>query len=170
MGCKDSYLLHLYNSFHWQGSSVKSLTAALEPYQYILSMPFWDSEVVSFCERMPESWGRGLELRPTKYPLKWYLENRVDYPMHLQRGPHSYLYDVDSGFSHDEEWFFHSAFTPWYRELLREGKYLELLSEEAFDLDHIDRLVNKFINNEEISVGERKDLENLLALVQVGWY
>ena len=44
---------------------------------------------------MSENWGRGLDLNPTKYPLKCMLKNDVDYPLHLQVGPHSYLYDID---------------------------------------------------------------------------
>ena len=38
-------------------------------------LPFWDNRIQSFLSAMPESWGRGLELKPTKYPLKWTLQN-----------------------------------------------------------------------------------------------
>ena len=54
--------------------------------------------IIKFLNEMPESWGRGLELKPTKYPLKWMLENCINYPMELQTGPHSYLYDINPSF------------------------------------------------------------------------
>ena len=52
---------------------------------------------------MQEDWGRGLEMKPTKFPLKWALENEIDYPIKFQKGPHSYLYDVDPSFNHISE-------------------------------------------------------------------
>ncbi len=64
---------------------------------------------------MPESWGRGLDLKPTKYPLKWMLEHCIDYPLHLQVGPHLYLYDVDPTFSHSAKFMYGSAFTPYIK-------------------------------------------------------
>jgi hypothetical protein len=48
---------------------------------------------------MPTCFGRGLELLPAKYPLKWTLEKRTKYPFYIQEGPHSYLYDDNQSIS-----------------------------------------------------------------------
>ena len=33
-------------------------------------LPFLDQKVIGFLSEMPESWGRGLEINNTKFPLK----------------------------------------------------------------------------------------------------
>jgi hypothetical protein len=58
---------------------------------------------------MPEDWGRGLDLNPTKYPLKKMLKDKIDYPYDYQKGAHSYTYDVDHSFSHAQEVYCYSA-------------------------------------------------------------
>ena len=78
-------------------------------------MPFYDSRLQEFLACMPEDWGRGLDfLIPRSIHLSGCLKNQIDYPMHLQVGPHSYLYDVDHSFSHAVEFANHSAFTPCF--------------------------------------------------------
>ena len=69
--------LDLYNSFHWQGSTVATLNHAVESHGLVCALPFHDTMLIDFLSHMPESWGRGLELKPTKYPLKWMLENKL---------------------------------------------------------------------------------------------
>ena len=101
---------HLYNSFHWQGATVSSLCFSADKYGFEMNLPFYDSRIHSFLSKMPENWGRGLDLSPPKYPLKWTLQNRLDYPIHLQKGPHSYLYDIDPNFSHAGEFIYSSSF------------------------------------------------------------
>ena len=66
-------------------------------------LPFLDIKLIDFLSIMPESWGRGLDINNTKYPLKWVLNNKIDYPIELQNGPHSYIYDIDPDFSHVSE-------------------------------------------------------------------
>ena len=94
-----AWYLHLYNSFHWQGATVATLEHTAEAHGLRCVVPFHDSALIDFLSAMPESWGRGLDLNPTKYPLKWMLRNRIDYPNHLQVGPHSYTYDVNPNFT-----------------------------------------------------------------------
>ena len=161
--------LHLYNSFHWQGGTVITLANIAEYYGLQMNLPFYDSRMQEFLSAMPESWGRGLELRPTKYPLKWMLENCIDYPMHLQVGPHSYLYDVDPNFNHAAEFIYRSSFAPFIKECLSKGTYRQLLSPEVFDMAYFDKIVDNYLNGKEV-VAERNSLAALTFILMSGVY
>ena len=160
--------LKLYNSFHWQGSTVSTLEHACMAQGLICALPFHDTNLIEFLSYMPEDWGRGLELKPTKYPLKWMLENKIDYPMHMQTGPHSYTYDVDPNFTHLGEILNHSSFSHLVRENLLKEPYNSFLSSDYFDLKYINKLSNKFINGEEIMGSEQSDLANIALQGMLG--
>lgn len=165
-----AWFLRLYNSFHWQGSTARMFGTRLALEGRKARLPYWDSRLQSFLSRMPEDWGRGLELRPTKYPLKWTLANRVDYPMELQTGPHSYLYDVNPRFNHASEVLFASRLAPHFKSLLKDRPYEQILSRETFDLDYLARLVKDYRAGVEFGGQERNDLMSLTVLSLVGWY
>jgi len=165
-----AWYLRLYNSFHWQGSTVATiaLTAGLEGLR--MELPFWDSRLMSFLSSMPESWGRGLDLHPTKYPLKWMLKNKIDYPYHLQVGPHSYLYDVNPKFSLAAETMYASAFAPYLAKALKARTYRDVLSSEWFDVPYFDGVVDRYLAGTEAEGGELNDLTLLCWLSAVGVY
>lgn len=165
-----SWYLYLYSSFHWQCATVATLPLTAQAYGFEMQLPFYDSRLQEFLASMPESWGRGLDLNPTKYPLKWMLKNRIDYPMHLQVGPHSYLYDVDHTFSHAVEMGNHSALTPVFRELLSNHPYREILSQEVFNLDYVDSIVDRYVSGEEITSSDLNTLFPFCFLSLIGWY
>jgi len=165
-----SWYLHLYSSFHWQGATVASLPLTAQVYGFDMQLPFYDSRLQEFLAAMPESWGRGLDLNPTKHPLKWMLKNRIDYPMHLQVGPHSYLYDVDHTFSHAVEICNHSALTSVFRELLFDHTYREILSSEVFNLDYVDSIVDCYVSGKEITGTELNVLFPFCFFALIDWY
>ena len=156
--------LDLYHSFHWQGATVAVLDHTLEANGLTGALPFKDSELLNFLSQMPEDWGRGLELKPTKYPLKWMLENKLDYPMELQKGPHSYTYDVDRNFTHLGELVNRSALSGLFKDNLKQRNYEAFLSDTYFDLDYVDQLVKKYCSDIEIIGAEQIDLANLALL------
>jgi hypothetical protein len=165
-----SWYMHLYNSFHWQGSTVTTIAATGEALGLRMALPFWDTRLHDFLSTMPETFGRGLDLNPTKYPLKWTLRHRVDYPMHLQTGPHSYLYDVDPTFSHAAETLYRSAFATYFKERLRPRAYRKLFGQEFFDVGRMDALVDRYLAGEELQGGDMGDLVTLCWLSAAGWY
>ena len=164
------WYLRLYNSFHWQGSTVVTLPLTAEDRGLRAALPFWDAEVQDFLAAMPESWGRGLDFNRTKYPLKWMLQHRVNYPYHLQAGPHSYLYDVDHSFSHAAELLYASSFMPFFQQRLKSHSYRDRLSSEWFDLDYVDRLVRDYTNGHVAAGPEMGDLTSLCLMTMADWF
>jgi len=160
--------LDLYNSFHWQGSTVATLDHSLAAHDMGCALPFHDSKVIEFLSNMPESWGRGLELKPTKYPLKWMLANKIDYPMEMQSGAHSYTYDVDPSFTHVGEWINHSSLNGLFKEALAGGSHHNILASSHFNHQYIDGLVSKYCKGEEILGSEQGDLLNIAMQALMG--
>jgi hypothetical protein len=158
---------HLYNSFHWQGSTVKGIEATAKHNEINTHLPFWDSRLQDFLSSTPETWGRGLDLNPTKFPLKWTLENRIDnYPFELQIGPHSYTYDVEHNFNHNSELIHHSSYTPIFKDILRTRNYQSDLDESLFDLNYVNQFVDSYLNGVELE-GKERDYLFTLSLMQL---
>jgi hypothetical protein len=163
--------LHLYNSFHWQGATVSTLEHTAELHGLRCVLPFHDGGVIEFLSAMPESWGRGLDLKPTKYPLKWMLRNRIDYPHHLQTGPHSYTYDVDPNFTLIGEILHASSFKPVFTDALREGRFVASLDPGMFDRSYIDNeVIQPFLSGAELRGQEMNDLAALAMHATIGIY
>jgi hypothetical protein len=163
-----SWYLHLYSSFHWQGSTVATLPLTAEAYGLSAALPFYDCDLLNVLARMPETAGRALDLHPTKYPLKWTLSNRLRYPMHLQEGPHSYLYDVDPTFSHSAELLYGSDLGRVFRDGLRTRSYEGWLSGDVFDLDYVNGVVSRYLEGSEVRGPETNDLMALSLVAMVG--
>ena len=119
----------MYNSFHWQGGTVATLEHTCESFGLKCRLPFLDKGVIDFLSQMPESWGRGLDINNTKYPLKWMLTNKIDYPIDYQSGPHSYLYDINPTFSHTDEIVNASSFKKLFKDAFQQKNYLDSFSE-----------------------------------------
>lgn len=165
-----SWLIYLYNSFYWQGSNVRSFGIRYHENGTRLKLPYWDGQIHEILSSMPEYCGRGLDLNPTKYPLKWALKNKINYPMHLQVGPHSYLYDVNPEFNLANETLFASKLSDYFKNILRGKPYKSILSEEFFNLKYIDRLVDDYLDGVEFGGSRRNDLTSLVIFCLVGWY
>ena len=162
-----SHYLHLYHSFHWQGGTVATLEHACEACGLKCRMPFLDKALIDFLSQMPESWGRGLDINNTKYPLKWMLTNRIDYPMHYQEGPHSYLYDVNPSFSHADEVVNASSLTSFYRNTLANIDFIDLFDPEYFDTDYIKKIVDDYTSGENVFGQELVDLLSIANLISL---
>jgi hypothetical protein len=165
-----SWYLHLYNSFHWQGATVAPLALTGEAFGLRMALPFWDTRLQESLAAMPEGAGRGLDLNPTKYPLKWTLRNRLDYPFHLQVGPHSYLYDVDPSFSHTAEIVYGSSFRPVFEDALRARPHRSVLDASLFDMAYVEGSIDRYLRGEEVRGAELSDLLTLAVTAVVGWY
>ena len=74
----------------------------------------------------------------------------MDYPFHLQVGPHSYLYDVDISFNHNVELMYNSAFKKIFQEKLKSKKFLKILDDKYFDLKYINSISSKYLNMKKV--------------------
>ncbi|MEK6704710.1 MAG: hypothetical protein AABZ06_02895 [Bdellovibrionota bacterium] len=93
-----SCLTWLYEHFHIQGFEKGAVTAGLRGSGIRPCFPFYDLRMVRFLEKMPESWGRGLEWRLTKYPLKHYGREKLKVPYDIiESGVHSYISETEEG-------------------------------------------------------------------------
>jgi hypothetical protein len=153
--------LHLYNSFHWQGSTVNSIEISGDYFGLEAFNPFHDRELIKLLQQMPEGYGRGLDFHPTKFPLKWTLEKVLNYDVSLNHGLHSYLYDEDPNFSHAEELLFHSALVPLFKSALLSSKLIGKLSVNLFDVNYIKNLQDSYVSGQRI---DSKNYSDLLSL------
>jgi len=165
-----AWYLQLYNSFHWQGSTVATIALMADLHGLRVEMPFWDHGVQDFLASMPESWGRGLDFNHTKHPLKWMLKHKIDYPYHLQVGPHSYLYDVNPQFSLGAEVLYASSFAPYLAQAMRDRAYGRMFSSDMFDTGYIDGVVDRYLAGHHAEGGELSDVILLCWLSVVGAY
>lgn len=156
-----STYIHLYNYFHWQGSTVNTLENISDYFGLKCEMPFLDSKILEILSIMPEKYGRGLDFKNTKYPLKWFLKNKINYPYELQSGPHSYTYDVNPTFTHPAEVLYGSAFKKEFKKILKNKKFLKILDQEHFNKKYINRIINQYINNKEL---KGNDMINLFSI------
>lgn len=163
-----SIIIHLYNIFHWQGSTVKVIGKSLERYNKTIKLPFWDTGIQKFLSQMPESWGRGLDFNKTKFPLKWSLENKTNYPMHLQKGPHSYLYDSNPGFSHLAEILHGKKLNGYFKEKINTKMLEASLNDEYFNIGYIKNLITDYFKNKELSGQRLVDMGSIIlfSLIQ----
>lgn len=165
-----SCLLNLYNSFHWQGGTVKGFTNASNYYSLSSEMPFWDTRLFDFLSKMPEHWGRGLDFNPTKYPLKWTLNNKIKYPIDYQVGPHSYLYDIDPNWNADVDIIYGSYLSSYFKKILKERSYLKIMDKKYFNHNYINKIVDDYCSNKKNNPAEITDIKNLISLSLIGWY
>ena len=90
-----SAYIYLYNSFHWQAGTVSTMYELPEHQNLKMTMPYWNPVLHNYLSVMPENWGRGLETKTLKYPLKENLSKNFNIMNVLNLGPHSYQYDVN---------------------------------------------------------------------------
>jgi hypothetical protein len=165
-----SWYLQLYNSFHWQGSTVSTVQKMGDLFGTKAHNPYWAASIQDFLHAMPESWGRGLDLTHTKYPLKRMLREKLGFPMDLHVGPHSYTYDVDPTFNHSFELMYHSTIGTLAREILASKPYHQVMSPEWFDMAYVDGIVDGYLKGTEHRGAALNDLVSVWLLCQTGWF
>lgn len=165
------WYIHLYHSFHSQGSTVNLHKYSMTRNGHDWRSPFNDYRLIELLSKAPQSWGRGLEINNTKFPLKWVARNKIRFPYEtLDEGPHSYLYDVMEGFSLLAEITYRSGVTGFFKETLASKPYRRIMSDSHFDLAYLDGLVEDFLAGNETKGADFTNLSSLIALCVTGWY
>ncbi|MBL0059168.1 MAG: hypothetical protein IPP35_08695 [Elusimicrobia bacterium] len=166
-----SWIIYLYHSMHSQGSTVNVQKHAMAMNGHGWRSPFNDLRLIQLLSQAPESWGRGLDLHHTKYPLKWLLKNRLKFPYELlETGPHSYLYDVLEGFSLTEEIVYRSGVSEFFRQTLHSKPYRGLLDDRTFNVKYLDSIADAYLQKKETKGQDFNNLVSLITLCMTGWY
>jgi len=165
-----SSLIWIYKLFHFQGPTFKMLSETAGCHGFKMAIPFLDSNVAAFLEKMPADWGRGLEFRKTKYPIKALAAKR-NFPYKLvDSGIHSFPSEVDPSLKDETyHFYFNSPATNYFKEKLLSRKYKEILNEEYFNLPFIEKEVDAFLSGKMTAVSEPDSLMRLINLVSIGW-
>jgi len=162
----DTYL-NIYPSFHWQSSNVACLEAAGSENGIYVRLPFQDYDLISYISSSPESWGKGLDLNPVKYPLKRFLEEKMKFPMEIGLGPHSYIYDTRPNFSILGEYIHATNLTSEFKKSLLDKSILDIFDEKYFNKKILTKVVRNFLNGKE-QFGS--DLTNLSKVVELSFH
>ena len=160
-----SSIIHLYNVFHWNSGTVQCCLRSSEVLGIKSSTPFWDSNLIKFFSEMPENWGRGLDIRNTKYALKNFLNNDIDYPTSLQKGPHSYIYDVDPSWSADLDILYHSYLRNLFVKKLKNTNLKKFFKSNIFNIKYIEHLKKKYFQKKYVFGTDLLTLKNLIIFL-----
>jgi hypothetical protein len=171
------WLLQMYRHFHFHSYQIGVTQVALKPHSLHCAMPFLDSEMLEYMYEMPEDWGRGLELRTTKYPLRHLAEHKWRMPLDvlMEKGPHSYIAEADRRWSYAGgswniycEIMFRSAFKPYFRSVLGAAKLESVFDEEFFSVKPMKDAIQRYVGGEE-NPAEVSLLFRLALLFSIGF-
>ena len=77
---------------------------------------------------------------------------------------------MDPSFNHVSEILFGSKLSELYKKKIKEASIQNILSEEYFNLEYINKLINEYTSGKEIYGQERTDLMAIGTLSLIGWY
>ena len=137
-----SSYLYLYNKFHWQGSTVRPAYHISSEFDSDFINLFWNKNTQKMLSKMPEHFGRGLELKPTKFPEKAILKKEID-TNKLNVGPHSYISD-DSDADPYYEIIYNSPVRAVIKKTFEEYNPLKILDKNYFNHKFIKKILSSF--------------------------
>jgi hypothetical protein len=155
-------LLQIYRSYHFHSPQIAVKHTPLRKYGESRMLPFLDMRMVKFMYSMPESWGRGLEMKPTKYPLKHLAHTKWEIPVDILESTkaHSYIAEHDKKWSYSGgkwnincEVIYNSTLGQYSKEVLNNINLEKYFSSQYFEVDKMQKVVKDFVNGKE-------DLEN----------
>lgn len=163
-------LLQLYREYHFHSPQIEVKHSSLRKNGNNCKIPFLDSSLVKFMYSMPESWGRGLELRPTKYPLRYLAHEKWNIPLSVleESSAHSYISESDKKWNYSggswslaAETIYNSVFGDYYKTILAEIKLEKYFSIEYFETELMQKAVDDYVNGKE-------DLANSNLIYKLG--
>ena len=152
------WLLQIYRRFHFNSYQIGVTQTALNLHNIHCVMPFLDSHLIDFMYKMPENWGRGLELKTTKYPLRFLAEHNWEMPMDIlmEKGPHSYISENDTRWSYSGgswniycEIMFKSVFADYFRSVLSKVKIEDVFDKAFFKVDLLNTVIKDYIEGKD---------------------
>ena len=114
-------------------------------------LPFWNPNLQDFLEKMPENWGRNLEVNKIKYPLKEAFKRYLDFPEFIEKGFHSYVYDENKYIDPIKEVLIEKKTAKYIKKILNKTHPLDYLSKSYYNHNYIYKLIKNFNTNNEIN-------------------
>lgn len=151
-------LLQLYRAYHFHSPQIEVKHSPLRSAGENCKIPFLDSSLVKYMYSMPEGWGRGLELRPTKYPLRYLANEKWDIPVDIleESGAHSYIAETDKRWNYSggswslaAETIYNSVFGEHYKLILSEIEIEKYFYPEYFDTKALKQIMNDFVSGKQ---------------------
>jgi len=136
--------IYLYNKFHWQGSTVRTAYHIANDKGLDFINIFWNKKTMKFLSELPEEYGRGLELKETKYFEKKILRKSIDVDK-LNISPHSYLSDTNELNAHIEL-IFYSPMNKIINKTFKRYRPQVIFDKKYFNHSYINKLLKKFNN------------------------
>ena len=155
-----SSYLHLYNSFHWQASTISPLFNFSDKFNLNMTLPFWGHGVQKFLSEMPTGWGRGLEIKNIKYPLKESFRRNLKYPIFIEQGFHSYRYDERKFEDPIFEIINNIKTKNYITKILKKYYPCEYLDKKYFNINQINTVLKNYISGRKYE----KDSNNIYSL------
>ena len=146
-----SAFIYLYNSFHWQASTICTMYNFADLYDLEMYLPYWNPKLHSFLSKMPEEWGRGLEVKNIKYPLKESFRRYLDYPKILEEGYHSYMYDVKKYSDPILEIIINPETKKYILKIFNKYHPCDYLKDEYYNRDKIHKILQRYKKDLDIS-------------------
>ena len=132
--------------------------------------PYRDTNFLDILSKSPEKWGRGLNFNETKFPLKFSLKNFLDYPIKLQKGPHSYIYDTNPSWNVINDILYESKLKLFLREELKKKNLIRILDKNFFDIKKIKLLISRYINGKREKGKKLNEIFSIVSFAAIGWY
>ena len=141
-----SAYIFLYNSFHWQASTICTMYNFADANNLNMYLPYWNPKLHNFLSKMPEEWGRGLEMKNIKYPLKESFRRYLKYPKILEEGSHSYMYDVKKFSDPILEIIINPTTKKYIIDIFKKYHPCEYLEDKFYNRDKIHLIIKNYKN------------------------
>lgn len=135
------WFLCLYNNFHLQSPQFRIFRERFKNARF----PFLDLNLFKFMSKMPENFGRGLEFRSTKYPLRRLTKKVLtkEQIKIIEAKPHSYIYEVED-MNVFNEYLLKGSVSESIKDSIDTRKCRKIFSNKYFKTEKIEALVKEF--------------------------
>ncbi|MBS1513751.1 MAG: hypothetical protein JSS63_01880 [Bacteroidetes bacterium] len=152
------YLLQLYRFYHFHSPQIEVKHSPMREANGNCKIPFLDISLLKFMYSMPQCWGRGLEMSPTKFPLRYLAKEKWNFPRHILEDAeaHSYIAESDKRWNYSGgkwnlncETIYNSVFGEAFKEILSEAELEKYFSPEYFKTELMKKTISEYLDGKQ---------------------